>query len=137
METSNVARARMIARFTAISLGSVVWSAAALAQGAAGANTNATAATNAGAANTNAANRNAANSTAATTSTAAGRGGPTDPGVRGGDPGAGGPLQGLGDVEQQFFQASKQVFEEVDAVPEGLGPRFNLDSCAGCHAHPT
>ena len=142
METSNVARARMIARFTAISLGSVVWSAAALAQGAAGANTNATAATNAGAANTNAANRNAANSTAATTnaaatSTAAARGGPTDPGVRGGDPGAGGPLQGLGDVEQQFFQASKQVFEEVDAVPEGLGPRFNLDSCAGCHAHPT
>jgi len=142
METSNVARARMIARFTAISLGSVVWSAAALAQGAAGANTNATAATNAGAANTNAANRNAANSTAATTnaaatSTAAGRGGPTDPGVRGGDPGAGGPLQGLGDVEQQFFQASKQVFEEVDTVPEGLGPRFNLDSCAGCHAHPT
>jgi len=83
METSNVARARMIARFTAISLGSVVWSAAALAQGAAGANTNATAATNAGAANTNAANRNAANSTTATTnaaatSTAAGRGGPTD-----------------------------------------------------------
>src|SRR5215468_2524732 len=142
METSNVARARMIARLTAISWGSVGWSAAALAQGAAGANTNATAATNAGAANTNAANRNAANSTAATTnaaatSTAAGRGGPTDPGVRGGDPGAGGPLQGLGDVEQQFFQASKQVFEEVDAVPEGLGPRFNLDSCAGCHAHPT
>jgi CxxC motif-containing protein (DUF1111 family) len=29
------------------------------------------------------------------------------------------------------------VFNEVDAVPEGLGPRFNLDSCAGCHAFPT
>jgi CxxC motif-containing protein (DUF1111 family) len=25
---------------------------------------------------------------------------------------------------------------EVDSVPDGLGPRFNLDSCAGCHAAP-
>jgi CxxC motif-containing protein (DUF1111 family) len=25
---------------------------------------------------------------------------------------------------------------EVDAVPNGLGPRFNLDSCSGCHSHP-
>jgi CxxC motif-containing protein (DUF1111 family) len=25
---------------------------------------------------------------------------------------------------------------EIDTVPEGLGPRFNLDSCAGCHAFP-
>jgi len=25
---------------------------------------------------------------------------------------------------------------EVDAVPNGLGPRFNLDSCSGCHSQP-
>jgi CxxC motif-containing protein (DUF1111 family) len=29
------------------------------------------------------------------------------------------------------------VFEEVDAVPNGLGPRFNLDSCSGCHGYPS
>jgi CxxC motif-containing protein (DUF1111 family) len=57
--------------------------------------------------------------------------------VRGGDPGAGGPLQGLSDAEKQFFDGAKDVFGEVDAVPNGLGPRFNLDSCSGCHSHPS
>jgi CxxC motif-containing protein (DUF1111 family) len=29
------------------------------------------------------------------------------------------------------------VFAQVEAVtPDGLGPRFNLDSCGGCHAQP-
>jgi CxxC motif-containing protein (DUF1111 family) len=28
------------------------------------------------------------------------------------------------------------VFNEVDAVANGLGPRFNMNSCAGCHAQP-
>jgi CxxC motif-containing protein (DUF1111 family) len=67
-----------------------------------------------------------------------GPGGPKsiDPGVRGGKPGAGGPLPGLSDQEQAFFAAAKDVFMEVDSVPDGLGPRFNLDSCAGCHAAP-
>ncbi len=166
MQTNKGTRARMIAGLTAVSLGSVTWSAAALAQGASGASTNATAATNtaaanAAAANAPAANANAASTNAATAATAANRGrgggggnsgggnggggsnsggggrGPSDPGTRGGDPGAGGPHQGLGTAEQQFFGGSKGVFNEVDAVPQGLGPRFNLDSCAGCHAFPT
>src|SRR5262249_21822486 len=29
------------------------------------------------------------------------------------------------------------VFTETDSVPLGLGPRFNLDSCSGCHAQPS
>lgn len=60
----------------------------------------------------------------------------TDPGVRGGPPGAGGPLPGLSAPELAFFTASTDVFNEVDAVPNGLGPRFNLDGCGGCHAQP-
>ena len=59
-----------------------------------------------------------------------------DPGVRGGTPGAGGPLAGLNDKELAFFTAAQSVFMEIDSVPDGLGPRFNLDSCAGCHAAP-
>src|SRR5262249_25276221 len=62
--------------------------------------------------------------------------GPTDPGVRGGAPGAGGALPGLSDLERQYFEVSKEVFQEVDAAPDGLGPRFNLDSCSGCHSQP-
>ena len=143
METIRGARVRMIAGLAAVSLGSVTWSAAALAQSASGANTNATAATNA--ASTTAATNNTTAATAANRGRGGGsnggggssRGGGTDPGVRGGDPGAGGALQGLNTTEQQFFEAAKGVFNEVDAVPEGLGPRFNLDSCAGCHSQPT
>jgi CxxC motif-containing protein (DUF1111 family) len=59
-----------------------------------------------------------------------------DPGVRGGDPGAGGPLSGLSPVEQAFFNAATGTFAELETVPTGLGPRFNLDSCGGCHAQP-
>ncbi len=66
-----------------------------------------------------------------------------DPGVRGGPAGAGGPLSGLNDAEQRFFGAGLDAFQEVESVqgtiPDtgaGLGPRFNLDSCAGCHAQP-
>ena len=60
-----------------------------------------------------------------------------DPGVRSGTAGAGGPLVGLNDQEQAFFAARKNRRScEVDTVPDGLGPRFNLDSCAGCHATP-
>ena len=58
------------------------------------------------------------------------------PGVRGGPPGAGGPLPGLTSAELAFFQAGLATFREVEAVKDGLGPRFNLDSCAGCHAQP-
>ena len=59
-----------------------------------------------------------------------------DPGVRGGAPGAGGPYASLNDEERAFFTAAQGVFTEIDLVPKGLGPRFNLDSCAGCHAAP-
>ena len=58
-----------------------------------------------------------------------------DPGVRAGTS-AGGPLPGLGADEKAFFEAARKIFMEIDTVPDGLGPRFNLDSCAGCHAFP-
>jgi CxxC motif-containing protein (DUF1111 family) len=67
-----------------------------------------------------------------------------DPGVRGGAAGAGGALPSLNATEKAFFTAAQGVFEEVDSVSGnisgengvGLGPRFNLNSCAGCHAFP-
>jgi CxxC motif-containing protein (DUF1111 family) len=68
----------------------------------------------------------------------------TDPGVRGGTAGAGGSLPGLNSDETNFFSASLDVFNEVDSVSgtisgedgAGLGPRFNLNGCGGCHAQP-
>jgi CxxC motif-containing protein (DUF1111 family) len=62
---------------------------------------------------------------------------PVDPGVRGGAPGAGGPLPGLSQNELNFFKAATDVFNEVETVAQGLGPRFNLDSCGGCHIQPS
>ncbi len=59
-----------------------------------------------------------------------------DPGVRGGDPGAGRPIAGLSATEGAFFNAGKDEFEQVDPANEGLGPRMNLDACGGCHAQP-
>jgi len=61
----------------------------------------------------------------------------TDPGVRGGSPGAGGIIGGLTPGEIDFFtNHGVPAFSEVESVADGLGPRFNLDSCAGCHIHP-
>jgi CxxC motif-containing protein (DUF1111 family) len=56
----------------------------------------------------------------------------------------GGPLANLADYEQQFFGAARSRFQEVNSVSGtiqgengvGLGPRFNLNSCVGCHAFP-
>jgi CxxC motif-containing protein (DUF1111 family) len=59
-----------------------------------------------------------------------------DPGVRGGLAGGGGPIVGLTSRENEFFAGGKADFEEVEGVADGLGPRMNLDSCAGCHAQP-
>ena len=59
-----------------------------------------------------------------------------DPGVRGGAPGAGGPLAGLTARQQAFFDAGEEVFSDVEGIGDGLGPRFNLDSCVGCHSQP-
>jgi hypothetical protein len=60
-----------------------------------------------------------------------------DPGVRGGPAGAGTPIAGLTAGESNFFTTvGTPTFNEVEGVAQGLGPRFNLDSCAGCHAQP-
>jgi len=59
-----------------------------------------------------------------------------DPGVRGGAPGAGGPIAGLSGTESAFFTRSRDTFQEVDGVAQGLGPRMNLDQCSGCHLQP-
>jgi CxxC motif-containing protein (DUF1111 family) len=67
-----------------------------------------------------------------------------DPGVRGGPAGAGGPLPGLSANEVAFFTAAKARFQEIDSVSGtvagesgvGLGPGFNANSCAACHAQP-
>src|SRR5215469_6420015 len=78
--------------------------------------------------------------------------GVTDPGVRGGTAGAGGALPGLNTDETNFFFGARKVFQEVDSVNgtvadtdaglpthetgAGLGPSFNANSCAQCHAFP-
>jgi len=59
-----------------------------------------------------------------------------DPGVRKDAPGAGDPIAGLTKSELTFFAAGKDEFVEEEGVGDGLGPRFNLDSCAGCHTQP-
>jgi len=68
---------------------------------------------------------------------------PSDPGVRGGAAGAGAPIAGLTLKEGKFFDAGLDAFVEVQSVQgtlpgteAGLGPRFNLDSCGGCHSQP-
>jgi CxxC motif-containing protein (DUF1111 family) len=60
----------------------------------------------------------------------------TDPGPRPGPAGAGGPLPGLSANQVAFFTAAQANFQEVDTFANGLGPRMNLNSCAGCHAQP-
>jgi CxxC motif-containing protein (DUF1111 family) len=67
----------------------------------------------------------------------------TDPGVRNGAAGAGGPLPGISTPEGKFFSNGQTRFLQTESVSgtiagtgSGLGPTFNLDSCAGCHAQP-
>jgi CxxC motif-containing protein (DUF1111 family) len=67
-----------------------------------------------------------------------------DPGPRGGPAGAGGKFPTLSPNETNFFNAAREIFQEVDSVSgaiagedgKGLGPTFNANSCAGCHAQP-
>ena len=63
---------------------------------------------------------------------------PVDPGVRGGAPGAGKPFAtGLTPGDLAFFNnIGTPTFAEVEAVQDGLGPRFNFNSCGGCHVFP-
>jgi CxxC motif-containing protein (DUF1111 family) len=60
----------------------------------------------------------------------------TDHGPRTGPPLTPRALRSLTASEQALFQQSQDTFNEVENVQKGLGPRFNLDSCGGCHAHP-
>ena len=60
-----------------------------------------------------------------------------DPGVRGGNAGAGGALPGVSGAYNELFAAGLAKFSQVDqVVQDGLGPRMNLNSCAGCHGTP-
>jgi CxxC motif-containing protein (DUF1111 family) len=66
-----------------------------------------------------------------------------DPGPRGGSAGAGSYYSTLNTDEQAFFHQAFMRFQEVDSVSGkiekgvGLGPTFNGNSCAMCHAQPT
>jgi CxxC motif-containing protein (DUF1111 family) len=69
---------------------------------------------------------------------------PTDPGPRGGAPGAGGPIRGLTLVQKDLFNFVTGEFSQLHSVGgnlageegNGLGPTYNLNGCAGCHAFP-
>lgn len=67
---------------------------------------------------------------------------PSDPGPRAGILNAGGPIAGISIKDKRYFDAGLAAFSEVNDVQgtitgdAGLGPTFNLDSCAGCHAYP-
>jgi CxxC motif-containing protein (DUF1111 family) len=66
-----------------------------------------------------------------------------DPGVRSGSVPTDLKLPGLTPTEQRAFDVGLEAFQEVASVrgvipgtEAGLGPRFNLDSCGGCHTQP-
>jgi len=60
----------------------------------------------------------------------------TDPGPRNGPTPPVQAIRGVTAAELQAFLQGLSTFTEVDNVVNGLGPRFNLDSCAGRHAYP-
>lgn len=75
---------------------------------------------------------------------------PQDPGVRSGDAGAGGTFPILDNtsatqdaLDKAYFAAARTRFQEVSSVSGtiepgfGLGPTFNGNSCAMCHAQPS
>jgi CxxC motif-containing protein (DUF1111 family) len=67
-----------------------------------------------------------------------------DPGVRTDAVDAGQPLGSVADNDNpgvlEFFQNGLARFQEIESVQggvnNGLGPRFNLNQCSGCHAQP-
>jgi CxxC motif-containing protein (DUF1111 family) len=67
-----------------------------------------------------------------------------DPGPRGGPPAAGDFYATLNAAEQASFHGALEIFKEVASVSGtipgepgmGLGPTFNGNSCALCHAQP-
>src|SRR5258708_20549707 len=64
----------------------------------------------------------------------------TDPGVQGGSRGTGNPLAGLTANQQTFFNNGLDQFNAPEVVQggndNGLGPRFNENSCGICHSQP-
>src|SRR5437016_8966287 len=69
--------------------------------------------------------------------------GARDPGVRPSPVPTNLKLPGLTPSEQRAFDVGLEAFQEVASVrgvipgtEAGLGPRFNLDSCGGCHMQP-
>lgn len=72
----------------------------------------------------------------------------TDPGVQSGNRGTGTALQSVQSDDNgnnpglnAFFQDGLKRFQDVESVSgaanNGLGPRFNSNSCSSCHAQPT
>jgi CxxC motif-containing protein (DUF1111 family) len=64
-----------------------------------------------------------------------------DPGVRAGVAGAGASIAGLTENQRTFFASGLDEFAQMESVKRedgdgGLGPRFNGESCAQCHAQP-
>jgi CxxC motif-containing protein (DUF1111 family) len=49
----------------------------------------------------------------------------------------GNPVPGLTADQTTLFLKGQTSFKQLEQVADGLGPRFNLDSCVGCHAFPT
>ncbi len=60
-----------------------------------------------------------------------------DPGVRAGSVNAGQALSTLSPSQSQFFSDGQTRFNQVEQVATGLGPTFNSNSCASCHAQPS
>jgi CxxC motif-containing protein (DUF1111 family) len=64
----------------------------------------------------------------------------TDPGVQSGSRGTGAALASVQANDNsgilEYFSDGLVRFQEVDAVANGLGPRFNSNSCSSCHAQP-
>jgi CxxC motif-containing protein (DUF1111 family) len=68
-----------------------------------------------------------------------------DPGPRSGSAAAGSYYPTLNPTEQALFNQALQRFQEIDSVSggiagengTGLGPTFNGNSCAQCHAQPS
>jgi CxxC motif-containing protein (DUF1111 family) len=61
----------------------------------------------------------------------------TDPGPRGGASAAGAPVSGLSPAMTAVFNKGLQNFQEAEVVADGLGPRFNSNSCVSCHVQPS
>ncbi|HUK26621.1 MAG TPA: di-heme oxidoredictase family protein [Terriglobales bacterium] len=67
-----------------------------------------------------------------------------DPGPRGAPAGAGGPVLSLNTGEKTFFSQALMRFQQENSVSgtisgeeaRGLGPSFNSNGCATCHAEP-